>query len=136
MTTPADPTSPTMSNRTINESLPVRLTWQNRSSHQTPATQSSSITSQTHPINQLILGRLEDTLSAIPHHSIDFIYLDPPFMTQRNFSIHKNAYHKRKLPLVDDSNTNNQPQSIAKSPTFFFVYLETLKKFVELSFFE
>ena len=96
---------------------PVQLIWDNKLSQPSITTPAPTNPHPPTPNNQFILGRLEDTLPALPHHSVDFIYLDPPFMTQKNFSIHQNTYRKHQLRLVDDSNINQQPPSKSASPT-------------------
>lgn len=66
--------------------------------------------------NRLILDHLEHALPHLPIESFDFIYLDPPFMTQKNFAISPGAYRKHQLRLVrsnDDQSlslTKNTPQ--------------------------
>lgn len=64
-------------------SAPLQIGWTGR--HATASPRSSRLRSATFHIGNgtLIHGDFHDVLSALPEKSIDFIYADPPFRTER-----------------------------------------------------
>lgn len=50
--------------------------------------------------NSIILGCLEEVLPSVERGSVDFVYLDPPFMTQKDFAFNSASHRRHGLRLV------------------------------------
>ncbi len=115
---PSRPTKKGMKARTRTKTQrqppPVELVWETKSTQKHRARPANFVSDA----NRLILGRLEGVLPSLAAESFDFVYLDPPFMTQKNFAVSETAYQKHQLRLVGSEveNASKPLKNKARTP--------------------
>lgn len=73
-------------------------------------------------LNSVVCGRLEEMLTRIEPKSVDFVYLDPPFMTQKDFAFNPASHRRHRLRLVggdgsDENMVEEEKTSAETTPT-------------------